>query len=79
MRPREAMPGFVEEALSEQKLREAYDLRPPYQRNDYLIWINRAKREVTRRKRLSQMLDELRRGDVYMNMPWSGRAEGGDP
>lgn len=76
MRPREAMPDFVEEALLKQELRDAYDQRPPYQRNDYLIWINKAKREETRRRRLSQMLDELRRGDAYMNMPWSGRSGG---
>jgi hypothetical protein len=25
----------------------------------------------TKKKRLDQMLDELERGDVYMNMPWS--------
>jgi [protein-PII] uridylyltransferase len=33
-------------------LRAAYDARPPYQRNDYLGWINRAKQDDTRQKRL---------------------------
>jgi predicted amino acid-binding ACT domain protein len=51
-------------------LRAAYDARPPYQRNDYLGWINRAKRDDTRQKRLRQMLAELRAGEGYMNMPW---------
>ena len=31
----------------------------PYQRNDYLGWIARARREATFQKRLAQMLDEL--------------------
>ncbi|MBZ9748039.1 YdeI/OmpD-associated family protein [Mesorhizobium sp. CO1-1-7] len=35
-------------------------------------WIGRAKRPDTRRKRLDQMLDELERGGVYMNMVWHG-------
>jgi uncharacterized protein YdeI (YjbR/CyaY-like superfamily) len=51
-------------------LRAAYDARPPYQRNDYLGWINRAKRDDTKQKRLRQMLAELRAGEGYMNMPW---------
>ena len=37
----------------------AYGVRPPYQRNDYIGWITRAKRKETRRRRLDQMLDEL--------------------
>ncbi len=72
MRPRHPMPGFVREALEEHDLIAAYEARPPYQRNDYLGWITRAKREDTRQRRLAQMLDELRRGDVYMKMPWGG-------
>jgi uncharacterized protein YdeI (YjbR/CyaY-like superfamily) len=47
---------------------EAYRNRPPYQRNDYLGWIARAKLEQTRQKRLAQMLRELAGGDRYMNM-----------
>lgn len=66
------MPKFVEDALIEGELMGAYKNRPPYQRNDYLGWINRAKREDTKQKRLKQMLDELRRGDKYMNMNWQG-------
>jgi len=66
------MPEFVSAALEEAGLRTAYDGRPDYQRNDYLGWINKAKRETTKHKRLAQMLDELREGDVYMSMPWGG-------
>jgi uncharacterized protein YdeI (YjbR/CyaY-like superfamily) len=64
------MPDFVLAALVERKLLEIYRDRPAYQQNDYLAWITRAKRPVTREKRLLQMLDELARGDVYMKMPY---------
>lgn len=64
----EPMPGFVKQALEREGLMQAYDERPAYQRNDYLGWINRAKRQETKEKRLRQMLDELEHGGVYMNM-----------
>ena len=67
-RPRLPMPGDVMQALSEQGLMDEYEARPHYQRNDYLGWIARAKQSQTRQKRIDQMLDELRRGGVYMNM-----------
>lgn len=67
------MPEDVQRALEESGLAHAYEARPPYQRNDYLGWITRAKRESTRLKRLRQMLDELKEGDRYMNMRWQPR------
>ena len=67
------MPDFVRDALDAAQLADLYNARPDYQRNDYLGWITRAKREETRMKRLQQMLDELRQGDVYMRMPWRPR------
>lgn len=66
------MPDEVREALLLRGLMQAYEGRPAYQRNDYLGWIARAKRPDTRKKRLDVMLDELRRGGVYMNMTWNG-------
>ncbi len=69
-RARHAMPPFVRSALLDAGLTEAYRSRPPYQQNDYLGWITRAKLEGTRQKRLAQMLDELRVGDRYMKMAW---------
>lgn len=69
-RPRYPMPEFVFEALHERSLMDAYNARPPYQQNDYIGWITRAKREQTIQKRLNQMLDELQRGDKYMKMPY---------
>lgn len=59
-------------ALEKRRLMAAYEARPPYQRNDYLGWIETAKRPETRQKRLEQMLDELERGGVYMRMLWEG-------
>lgn len=71
LRKREDMPEFVRTALEERGLREQYDARPPYQRNDYLMWINNAKQDATKQKRLGQMLDELEDGYVYMRMDWN--------
>lgn len=71
-RARNPMPASVEAALNEHGLMAAYRARPPYQQNDYLGWISRAKREGTRQKRVDQMLAELRDGRKYMNMVWSG-------
>ena len=64
------MPEFVKEALNEAGLMEKYLARPPYQQNDYIGWINNAKRIETRVKRLNQMLDELQQGDKYMKMAY---------
>jgi uncharacterized protein YdeI (YjbR/CyaY-like superfamily) len=73
IRPRHPMPTDVCRALEDAGLMEAYDARPPYQRNDYIGWITRAKRDDTRHRRIRQMLDELVAGDVYMKMAWRRR------
>ncbi|WP_367281804.1 YdeI/OmpD-associated family protein [Ilumatobacter sp.] len=62
------MPPDVLAELEARDLVEDYRARPAYQQNDYLGWIERAKRPETRRKRLDQMLDELEAGGVYMKM-----------
>ncbi len=64
------MPDDVRQALESRELMEAYHSRPDYQQNDYIGWITRAKQDETRAKRLNQMLDELKRGDSYMNMAY---------
>ena len=69
-RPRYPMPDFIREALDTRGLMDAYRSRPPYQQNDYIGWITRAKQEETKQKRLNQMLDELRSGGMYMKMKW---------
>jgi hypothetical protein len=68
------MPAFVKKALSARRLTSAYRNRPLYQQNDYIGWITGARREATQQRRLSQMLDELSGGRLYMKMKWSQRA-----
>ena len=72
-RPIEPMPDDVRDALDARGLADAYAARPPYQRNDYLGWIARAKRPETRAKRLESMLAELAAGRGYMGMDWTPR------
>jgi len=67
------MPDFIRQALEENGLMDRYHARPPYQQNDYIGWITRAKMEITRQKRLDQMLDELKRGDSYMKMSYKAK------
>jgi uncharacterized protein YdeI (YjbR/CyaY-like superfamily) len=67
------MPDFIQDALHKHKLLDAYLARPPYQRNDYIGWITRARLTATRQKRLKQMLDELKKGNVYMKMRWANK------
>ncbi|WP_099224061.1 YdeI/OmpD-associated family protein [Listeria costaricensis] len=64
------MPKEIEELLQQKKLIEAYKRRPDYQKNDYIGWITRARREETRMKRLDQMVAELEQGDRYMGMDY---------
>lgn len=77
-RERQPMPDHVRAALEERGLTKAYRARPDYQQNDYLSWIDRAQRPETKDRRLAQMLDELERGGVYMNMKWRPRTAAGD-
>ena len=62
------VPRFVLNALKRESLMAAFRERPAYQQNDYIGWINSAKRDETKRKRLRQMLAELEQGGVYMKM-----------
>lgn len=72
-RPIQPMPEDIARRLDAARLRDAYEARPPYQRNDYLGWIARAKRPETRDRRIAQMLEELAAGDRYMKMAWRQR------
>ena len=72
-RPRHPMPDFIRKALTARGLTKAYQARPPYQRNDYIGWITRARLDATKKKRLDQMLDELKDGRLYMKMKWRPR------
>lgn len=67
------MPEDFRQALVDAGVVEQYDQRPPYQRNDYIGWVNRAKRAETRQKRITQMVSELKQGNIYMKMDWKSR------
>jgi uncharacterized protein YdeI (YjbR/CyaY-like superfamily) len=62
------MPDSVKRALEERGLMTEYQMRSTYQQNDYIGWINNVKLQGTKEKRLRQMLEELKKGGVYMNM-----------
>jgi len=66
------IPEDIASRLKAEGVQTAYEVRPAYQRNDYLGWIARAKRQDTREKRIRQMLDELKAGNAYMRMKYSG-------
>ncbi|WP_306257381.1 YdeI/OmpD-associated family protein [Pararhizobium sp. IMCC21322] len=66
----QTMPKLVKDALIKEGLESAYEDRPPYQRNDYLMWINNAKKDDTKERRLKKMLGELKQGNGYMGMKW---------
>jgi len=65
------MPSFIREALNKSGLMDEYRKRPAYQQNDYIGWIVKAKKEQTKKKRLTQMLSELEMGGIYMKMKHS--------
>jgi Bacteriocin-protection, YdeI or OmpD-Associated len=71
-RTRHKMPEYIRLALIERGLMDAYLARPAYQQNDYIgtLCVLRAKQEATRKKRLTQMLEELEGGTRYMKMKW---------
>lgn len=60
----------MRETLVQKKVMDAYRARPPYQKNDYVWWVSSAKQQKTKEKRLNQMVQELKKGDVYMKMKW---------
>jgi uncharacterized protein YdeI (YjbR/CyaY-like superfamily) len=72
-RPLYPMPDDVLDELNHHNLIDTYYDRPPYQRNDYIGWITRAKRDETHQERLKQMIDELIDGGLYMKMKYSAK------
>ena len=62
------LPDDIEMVLRTHHVFDEYKKRPAYQQNDYISWIKRAKREETREKRVTQMVEELKLGGVYMKM-----------
>ena len=64
----QSLPDHIRSALEHAGLADDFYTRPAYQQNDYLAWIERAKRPETKEKRLLQMMRELEAGGIYMNM-----------
>ncbi len=62
------MPEYIRRALEQHNVVCDYEARPAYQQNDYIGWIERAKKQETKEKRLRQMIEELKAGGVYMKM-----------
>lgn len=71
-KPKIAMPEDVRQALEAGELLGIFEARPDNQQNGYLAWIIESRRDITRRKRLRQMLEELYSGDTYMGASWGG-------
>ena len=69
-RPINPVPEFLQKALAEAGLADAYRSRPPYQQNDYIGWILKAKQPETQKKRLDAMLKELKANSGYMGLYW---------
>ncbi len=72
-RPVYPMPDFVKNELLAAGLMEKYQERPPYQQNDYVGWITRAKLPETQINRLNQMIEEWKQGDKYMKMKYKAK------
>ena len=68
-RPKQPMPQEIATRLADAGLRDAYEARPPYQRNDWLAWIARAKKPQTREKRIASMLGELKQSVLNNTYP----------
>ena len=75
-REKHPMPEYIKQALENNNVISDYEARPAYQQNDYIGWIERAKRQETKDKRLQQMIDELKIGGVYMNMKHPASSKG---
>lgn len=65
----------VRDALEKSGMRTAYYGRPPYQRNDFIGWVNKVKASKTWAAHIPQMIGQLKRGHGYMKMDWSGKQE----
>lgn len=76
-RPVLEIPSDIKDLLVKNELYDCYLNRPAYQQNDYIGWILRAKKEETRQKRVNQMMDELKNGNVYMNMAYKQKSKNG--
>jgi uncharacterized protein YdeI (YjbR/CyaY-like superfamily) len=64
------LPEDMRQALEAGELIDTFAARPTNHRVGYIAWITESRREVTRRKRIRQMLEELYAGDAYRGASW---------
>jgi uncharacterized protein YdeI (YjbR/CyaY-like superfamily) len=75
-RPDLPMPDDVKQALEAGSLMDIFAARPDNHRNGYVNWITESQRDVTRRKRIRQMLEELYSGNTYRGAAWGTSSKG---
>jgi hypothetical protein len=63
------LPAWLTKLLSEEGLLERYQAQINTYRKGYLQWIESAKKEETKKKRIETMLTELHENRVYMGSP----------
>ncbi len=63
------LPEWLKKILSDEGLLEKYEAQIYTYRKGYLRWIEEAKQEKTKKKRIEIMLRELHEGKGYMGMP----------
>lgn len=63
------IPSFIKKILEKEKLLEKYQAQIYSYRKGYIRWVEEAKHEETKQKRIAIMLKELREGKYYMGMP----------
>ncbi len=68
------MPEFVRKALESHGLRDRYSNALGTSATTILAGLTEQSVKTPNKKRLTQMLDELKSGDVYMKMAWRPRS-----
>lgn len=69
------VPKHIKRALKKKGLMKTYLKRPTQQQSNYIGWIEEAGKGKEQEKRLNEMLDELKVGDVYTETRSSQSAE----
>lgn len=62
------LPLYIKKALQQSKLLDAFEKQIYTYRKGYVHWIEQAKQEETKQRRIAQMLREVKSGKEYMGM-----------
>jgi hypothetical protein len=62
------IPKYIKDMLKKEELLEKYNAQIYTYRKGYVQWIEEAKQEETKQKRITKMIEEVREGNVYMGM-----------